>query len=168
MFLISIDFSVPLCANENHVLNYLADVVQSLSHVQLFAASWTAARQAVSSTISLSLIKFISMGLVMLSNRVILCRPFFLLPSVFPSIRVFSSESALHIEWPFGASASVLPVTIRDWFPLGLTGLVSSLFKETLQSLLLQPHSLKAWVLWHLAFFMVQLLTSLHDYWKKS
>ena len=104
-----------MSANENHVLNYSADVVQSLSRVQLSAASWTAARQAVSSALSLSLLRFVSVESVILSNCVVLCCPFLLLPSVSPSSRVFSNESAFHIRWPFGAlaSASVLPVTIR-------------------------------------------------------
>ena len=68
----------------------------------------------------------------MASNHLILCHPF-LLPSIFPSIRVFSSESALRIRWPtvFGASTSapVLPMSIQDWFPLGLTGLIFLLSK---------------------------------------
>ena len=75
--------------------------VQSLSHVQLFATSWTAARQAsLSITNSRSLPKFMSIDSVMPSNHLILCRPLLLLPSIFPSIRVFSNESALHIRWP--------------------------------------------------------------------
>ena len=104
-------------------------VAQSLSRVQLFMTPWSAACWASPSfTISQSLLKFMSIESVMLSNHVILCRPLFLLPSVFPSIRVFSSESAL----PSGgqgigasASASVLPMNIQAWFPLGLTGWVS-------------------------------------------
>ena len=78
----------------------LSVFVQSLSHVQLFATPWTAARQAsVSFTISQSLPKLISTELVMLSNHLILCQPFVFLPSIFPSIRVFSNEKALHIRW---------------------------------------------------------------------
>ena len=76
-------------------------VVQSLSHVWLFVTPWTTAHQAsLSSTDSWSLLKFTSIELVMLSNHLILCHPLFLLPSIFPSIRVFSSETALHISWP--------------------------------------------------------------------
>ena len=76
-------------------------VVQSLSHVHLFATPWTAARQAsLSSTILRSLLKFMSIVVVMLSNHVILCHPFLLLTSIFPRIRTFSNESALHIRWP--------------------------------------------------------------------
>ena len=86
-------------------------VVQLLSPVQLFATSWAAARQAFPSfTISRSLLKLISTESVMPSNHLILCHPLLLLPSVFPSIRVFSVESALHIRWPkywsFGFSIS--------------------------------------------------------------
>ena len=75
-------------------------VVQSLSHVCLFATSWTTACQApLSSTISQSLLKFMSIKLVMLSNHLILCHPLLLLPSIFPNIKVFSNESVLHIRW---------------------------------------------------------------------
>ena len=75
--------------------------VQSLSRVRLFATPWTAAQQAsLSITNFLSLLKLMSIKSVTPSNQLILCRPLFLLPSVFPSIRVFSSESALRIRWP--------------------------------------------------------------------
>ena len=83
-----------------------------------------------------------------------------LLPLIFPSIRIFSNESALHIRWPsIGASASalVLPVNIQDWFPLRLTGLISLLsIQGTLKSLL-QHRSSEASILQHSTFFMVQL-----------
>ena len=76
-------------------------VVQSLSYVWLFATPWTAACQvSLSFAISWSLFKFMSIELVMPPNHLILCHPLLLLPSVFPSIRVFSSESVLHIRWP--------------------------------------------------------------------
>ena len=98
--------------------------VQSLSGVQLFVSPWTAARQAsLSIANSWSLLKLMSIELVMPSNHFIL----FLLPSIFPSIRVFSNESALHIRWPsirVSASASVLPMNIQDW-SLGWTGWIS-------------------------------------------
>ena len=75
--------------------------VQSLSHIQLFAAPWTAACQAsLSITNSQNLLKLMSIELVMPSNHLILCRPLLLLPSIFPSIRVFSNESVLCIRWP--------------------------------------------------------------------
>ena len=86
--------------------------VQSLSHVQHFATPWTAARQAsLSITNSRSLLKLMSIKSVMPSNHLILCHPLLLLPSVFPSIRVFSSESALHIRWPkhWNFSFSICP-----------------------------------------------------------
>ena len=75
--------------------------VQSLSRVRLFATPWTAARQAsLSITNSQSLLKLISIGSVIPSNHLILCRPLLLPPSIFPSIRVFSNESVLRIGWP--------------------------------------------------------------------
>ena len=95
------------------------------------ATPWTAARQApLSITNSQSLLKLMSIESVMPSNRLILCHPLFLLPSIFPSIRVFSNEKVLCIRWPkycIGAlaSASVLPMKIQDWFPLGWTGWIS-------------------------------------------
>ena len=76
-------------------------VLQLLSYVQLFVTPWTAAHQAsLSFTISLSLLKLMSIELVMPSNHLILCRPLLLLPSISPIIRVFSNESALCIRWP--------------------------------------------------------------------
>ena len=108
-------------------------LVQSLSHLLLFATPWTATCQAsLSFTISWSLHKSLSTESVMPSNHLILCRPLILLSSIFLSIRVFSNESTLCIRWPsIGASvsASVLPMNIQDWFPLGLTGLISLLSK---------------------------------------
>ena len=92
-------------------------------------ALWTTACQAfLSFTVSHSWLKLMSMELVMPSHHFNLCYPLLLLPSVFPSIRVFSNESAFRIRWPKYwslSSASVLPVNIQGWFPLGLTGLIS-------------------------------------------
>ena len=101
--------------------------LQSLSHVQLFATPWTAACQAsLSITNSQSLLKLLSTESVMPSNHLILCRPLLLLPSIFPSIRVFSNESVLPIRWPEYRSFSFSPsVNIHDWLPLGLIGLIS-------------------------------------------
>ena len=133
--------------------------VQSLSHVRLFAAPWTAARQAsLSITNSRSLLKLMSVESVMPSNHLILCHPV-LLPSVFPSMGVFPNESVLHIRWPkywsfsFSISLSneysgLIPSTI-DWLDLLAV-------QGTLKSLL-QHHSSKASVLQHSALFMVQL-----------
>ena len=87
-------------------------VVQSLSCIQLFATPWTAAHQASpSSTISRSLIKFMSIESVMLSNHLILCCPLLLLPSILPTVRVFPNESALCIRWPkyWSFTFSIIP-----------------------------------------------------------
>ena len=102
-------------------------VVQSLSHVWLFVTPWTATHQASHSfTISQSLLKVMPIELMMPSNHLIpSCCPLLLLPSIFPSIWVFSNESALHIRWPkFWSFSIVLPVNIHGWFPLGLTDLI--------------------------------------------
>ena len=130
---------------------------------------WTAARQAsLSFTISWSLLKLMCIKSVMPSNHLLLCHPLLLLPSIFPSIVVFSNESALHIRWPkyLSFSFSISPsnessglISFRvDWFDLLAV-------QGTLKSLL-QHHSSKASVLWSSAFFIVQ-LTFIHDYWKK-
>ena len=135
-------------------------VVQSLSRVPPFATSWTVACQAsLSFTISQSLLKFTSYELVLLSNRLNLCRPLLLLPSVFPHIRVFSNESALHIMWgSIGASVSalVLPMNIQGLFPR-IDWFALLAIQGTLKNLL-QHHNLKASVLQRSDFFMVQFL----------
>ena len=103
--------------------------VQSLSHVQLFATPWTAARQSsLSITSSQSLLKLMSIELVMPSNHLILCHPLLLLPSIIPIMRVFpvtqlftSGGQSIGVS----ASASVLPMNTQDWFPLGWTGWIS-------------------------------------------
>ena len=100
---------------------------QSLSLVQFFVTPWTAAHQASLSIIdSQSLLKLISIELVMPSNHLILCRPL-RLPSIFPRIRVFSKESVLHSRWPkyWSFSTSPLSMNIEDWFLLGWTGWIS-------------------------------------------
>ena len=134
--------------------------VQLLSHVQLFATPWTAAHQAsLSITNSWSSPKPMSIESVMPSNHLILCRPLLLLPSVFPSIRVFSNESVLPIRWPkyWSFTFSISPsneysglISFRiDWFDLlAVQGTLKSLF---------QHHSSKASILRHSGFFMVQL-----------
>ena len=103
--------------------------VQLLGHIQLFATPWTAACQtSLSITNSKSLLKLLFIELVMPSNHLILCCPLLLLPSIFPSIRVFSNESVLHIRWPNigdSASTSILPMNIQDWFLLGWTSWIS-------------------------------------------
>ena len=102
---------------------------QLLSHVRLFVTPWTAGCQAsLSITNFWSLLKLMSIESVMPSNHLILCCLLLFLPSIFPSIRVFSNESALHIRWPnigVSASTSVLPMNIQDWFPLEWTSWIS-------------------------------------------
>ena len=134
---------------------YMVSSVQFLSYVQFFANPWTAANQAtLPITDSWSLLKFISIELVMPSNHLILCCPL-LLPSIFPSIRVFSSESVLHIRWSnIGSSTSAfaLPVNIQKWITLGFIGLIL-LLSEGLSRVFFNPTILQC-----SAFFMVQLL----------
>ena len=107
---------------------------QSLSRVRLFATPSIAARQAsLSITISWSSLKLTSIKSVMPSSHLILCRPLLLLPLIPPSIRVFSSESTLHMRWPKYWSfsfSSVLPKNTQDWFPLEWTGGISLQSKE--------------------------------------
>ena len=107
--------------------------VQWLSRVRLFATPWTAAHQAsLSFTISRSLLKFTSIESVMSSNHLILCHPLLLLPSVFPASESFPMSQLFTSGGQSigaSASASVLPVNIQGWFPLGLTGLISLLSK---------------------------------------
>ena len=135
-------------------------IVQSPNHAQLFATPWTAAHQAsLSLTNSCSLPKFASIESVMPSNHLILCHPLLLLPPIFPSTRVFSSESAIHIRWlkywnfSFSISPSNEhpgPTSFRmDWLDLLAV-------QGTLKSLL-QHHSLKASILRCSAFFIIQL-----------
>ena len=102
---------------------------QSFSRVRLFVTSWTAARQAsLSITNSQSLLKLVSIELVMPSSHLILCHPLLLKPPIVPNIRVFSNESAFRIRWPnigIWASTSVLQMNTQDWSPLEWTGWIS-------------------------------------------
>ena len=150
------------------MLNIVNYSVQLLSHVWLFATPWIAARQAsLSITHSGSSLKLMCIESVMPSSHLILCRPFLLLPLIPPSNRVFSSESTLRMRWPkyWSFSFSISP---SDEHP----GLISFRMcwldllavQGTLKSLLQHPSS-KASILWHSAFFTVQ-LTSIHDHWK--
>ena len=156
----------------NHVnTNFLKSrsSVQLLSHVLLFVTPWTAACQAsLSITNSRSLLKLISIELVMPSNHLILCHPLLLPPSIFPSIRVFSNESVLCIRQPkyWNFSFNISPsnehlglISFRmDWLDLLAV-------QGTLKTYL-QHHSSKAAIFQFLAFFMVQLshLTTLTSY----
>ena len=134
--------------------------IQWLSRVRLFATPWTAARQAsLSITSSRSPPKPMSIELVMPYIHLILCRPLLLLPSIFPSIRVFSNESALCIRWPkyWSFSFNISPSNEHPGlisFRMVWLGFLT--VQGTLKSLL-QHHSSKASVLWHSAFFTVQL-----------
>ena len=137
-------------------MNMIDSSVQLLSHVRLFVTPWTAARQvSLSITNSRSSLKLTSIELVMPFNHLILCHPFLLMPSIFPSIRSFPTSqffisSGQSIE--ASASASILPMNIQDWFPLGWTGWMSFQSKE-----LSRVFSSKASILWCSAFFIVQL-----------
>ena len=134
--------------------------VQLLSHVRLFVTPWIAERQAsLSITNSWSSPNLMCIELVIPSSHLILCRPLLLLPSIFPSIRVFSNESALRIRWPkywsFSFNISLSKehpglISLRmDWLDL--------LAVQGTRKSLLQHHSSKASILWHSAFFTVQL-----------
>ena len=137
--------------------------------VRLFVTPWTAASQAsLSITNSWSLLKFMSIESVMLSNHFILCCPL-LLPSIFPSIRVFSNDSVLQFFTSGGqsigvsASVSVLPVNIQDWFPLGRTGWISLQSKGLSRVSNITVQSISSLVL---NFLYGPSLTSIYDYWK--
>ena len=134
--------------------------VQSLSRVRLFSTPWIAARQAsLSITISRSSLRFTSTESVMLSSHLILCCPLLLLSSIFPSIRIFYTQSAFHIRWPkyWNFSSNISPsneysglISFRmDWFDVLAV-------QKTLKSLL-QQHNSKASILWCSASFVVQL-----------
>ena len=133
---------------------------QSLSHVQLFAALWTAACQAsLSISNSQSLLKLMSIELVMLSKHLILGGPLLFLPSIFPSIRIFSKESVPCIRWPkyWSFSFSISPFNEYSgliFFRIDWLDLLS--VQVTLKNLL-QHHSSKASILQYSAFFVVQL-----------
>ena len=146
------------CAGSYEYVHQFSSV-QSLSRVQLFATPWTTACQvSLSITKSQSLLKLMSIELVMPFNHLILCHPLLLLPSIFPKVRVFSNESALRIRWPkyWNFSFNISPssehpglISFRmDWLDfLPVQGTLKSL---------LQHLSSKASILWCSAFFIVQ------------
>ena len=152
------------------MLKVCFSVVQfSHSVMSDFVSPWTTAWQAsLSITNSWSLLKLMSIKSAMPFSHLILCRPLHLLPSVFPSIRVFSSESVLCIRWPkhWSFNFSMSPSNeysemisfMTDWLDLLAV-------QGTLKSLL-QHHNLKATILWRSAFFMVQLSHPYNNYWK--
>ena len=145
----------------------------SLPVCPTLAIPWTAAHQAsLSIANSWSLLKLMSIESVMPSNHLILCRPLLLLPSIFPSIMALSNESALRIRWPkywnfsfiSPFNESVLSMNIQDWFPLGLTGLISlksKVFSRVFSNTTVQEQQFLA-----LSFLHGPALTSIHDYWK--
>ena len=144
-------------------------VVQLLSCVLFFATPWTAIHQALLSfNISRSLLKLMSIESVMSSNHLILCRPLLLLPSIFPSIRVFSKESALCIGWPKYWSFSFSISLSNEYSGLiffRITGLISVQSKR-LPGISFKPQfkSINSSVL---SLLCGPTLTSIHDYWKK-
>ena len=167
-----VSFLKPLLAFKLSFCSFLISILQDkwrelkallwiqFSYVQLFVTPWTVASQAsLSITNSQSLLKFMSIESVMQSSHLILCCPLLLLPSILPSIRVFSNGSVLCIRWPqywsFGFSISPSNeysglISFRmDWLDLLAV-------QGTLKSLL-QHHSSKTSILWHSAFFMVQI-----------
>ena len=144
-------------------------VVQSLTHVWFFPTPWTAAHQAfLSFIISRNLLNFMSIESVMLSNDLMLCCSLLLLPSIFPSIRVFSNELTLRIRWPNYWSFSVSSSPSDEYsgfisFRIDQFDLLA--VQEALKSVL-QLHSLKTSILQHSAFFMVQLSHMYMTTWK--
>ena len=163
-----------LLQSGHHALSFFPLVavfrsVQSLSHVQLFATPWSAARQASLSIInSQGLLKFMSIESVMSSNHLILCFPLLLLPSIFPNIKVFSSESVLPIRWTkyWRFSFSISPSNVysglisfrMDWLDLLA---VQGTLKSLLPTLQFKSISSSA-----LSFLYSPTLTSTHDHWK--
>ena len=139
-----------------------------LGRVQVFVTPWTAAHQAsLSFIISQSLLKLMSIESIMLSNHLTLCHPLLLLPSIFPSIRVFSNDLALHIRWPkfwtFSFSRSLSNeyselISFRiEWFDLlAVQGTLKNLLQHQFESINSSALSL----------FYGPTLTSVHDYWK--
>ena len=143
-------------------------VVRWLSHVWLFATPWTAAPKAsLSFTISWSLLKLMSIELVMPLNHFILYCPLLFLPSIFPSIRVFFNERAFTSGGQnngASASASVLPMIIQGWFPLGLTSLISLCPRDSQESS--PAPRFKSTNSSVLSLLYGPTLTFIHDYWK--
>jgi len=151
------------CISRSGIAKTYDNSVQSLSHVQLFVTPWTATHQAsLYITNSQSLLKLMSIELVMPSNNLILYYSLLLLPSIFPSIRVFSIESVLHIRWskycsfsfsisPYNEYSGLISLRI-DWLDL--------LVVQRILKSLLQYHSSKASLLQHSVFFSWMLVTT--------
>ena len=154
---------------QQHIYHGKFVVIQLLSHVWCFVTPWTAAHQVcLSFTISQNLFKFMFIELVMPSNHLIFCHPFLLLPSIFPSVRVFSPVSQLFASGGqsigVSASTSVLPMNIQDWSVLGWTGWISLQSRDSQESSPTpQFKSINSSVL---SFLYSPTLTSIYDYWK--
>ena len=145
--------------SRTQLTNTISSSVQSLNHIWLFATPWITAHQAsLSITSSWSLLRLMSIELVMPSSHLILCRPLLLLPPIPPSIRVFSIESTLHMRWPkyWSFSFSISPSNEQPGLIFRMDWLDLLAVQGTLKSLL-QHHSWKASILRHSAFFIVQL-----------
>ena len=144
--------------------------VSSLSHVQFFATPWTAARQAsLSITNSRSLLKLMSIVSVMPSNHLILCRPLFLLPSIFPSIRVFPNESVLHIRWPnyWSFSFSISPSSEHPGLIcFRISDLIGSPYSPRDSQESSPTPQFKSIHSLALSFLYSPTLTFIHDHWK--
>ena len=159
-----------MCSTHERLLTSIQfSSVQSLICVRLFVSPWTEAHQAsLPITDSQRLLRLMSIELEMSSNHLILCRPLLLLPSIFPSIRVFANESVLHIRWPkyWSFSFSISPsnehpglISFRmNWLDLlAVQGTLKSLLQHQ------QFKSINSLVL---SFLYSSTLTSIHDYWK--
>ena len=148
------------CDDVCKMISLVAGILLLLSHVCLLVTPWTAARKAsLSFIISWSLLKLMSIESVMLSNHLTACHPLLLLPSIFPSIRVFSSESVIRINWPkyWSFSFSISPPNEYSGLIFFRTDCLDlPAVQGTLKSLL-QHHSSKASILQCSAFFIVQL-----------
>ena len=158
--------------NLKEAFQYAIFVVQSLNCAQLFATPWTAACQTSSSfTISRRLLKLMRIESMLPSNHLILCHPLLLQPSIFPSIRAFSNESALRIRWPryWSFSFSISPsneyselISFRmDWFDLLAV-------QGNLKSLRHQTRQFKTTISSTISLLFGPALTSTHDYWKNN
>ena len=154
--------SPPLCSTSPYNFSFLcSNKLLLFSYIRLFMTPWTAAQQAsLSFTISQSLLKIMSIELVMPSNHLILCHLLLLLPSAFPSISVFSNELALHIRWPkyWSFSFSIRPSSEYSGLISFRIDCFDHLAVQGTHKSLLQHHSSKVSVLWCSAFFVVQLL----------
>ena len=156
------------CTDQGFIpfLSYIVVVIQLLSCVWIFVTPWTAAHQAsLFFTISWSLLKLMSLELVMPSNHLILCHSLLLLPSIFPSIRIFSNESAVCIRWPkyWSFSFSISPSNEHSGLASFRIGWSPCCPRDSQESSLAQFKTINSWVL---SLLYSPTLTSIHDHWK--